>query len=94
MKTIILVLGFMLLVGCALPPHPSRTGIKSMVNTEVYPARGQSTEQMDKDSDECIAWAQKRVPQINNLWWKGDEPERFNNAYTACMEGRGYAVSK
>ena len=59
----------------------------------IYPARGQSQKQLDKDRYECHVWAVGQTgfdPSANNqdLSLKPD----YNRAMGACLEARGYVV--
>lgn len=59
----------------------------------VYPNRGQSEEQRDRDRYECYVWAVDQTgfdpgsgePQVDKA---GD----YRRAMSACLEGRGYTV--
>ncbi|HKI75119.1 MAG TPA: DUF6515 family protein, partial [Pseudomonadales bacterium] len=59
----------------------------------IYPAKGQSQDQLDKDRYECHRWAVSQTgfdPSANdpNLSMKPD----YNRAMSACLEARGYVV--
>lgn len=59
----------------------------------IYPARGQSEQQLSKDRYECHQWAVSQTgfdPSANdqNLSMKPD----YNRAISACLEARGYVV--
>lgn len=59
----------------------------------IYPAKGQSQKQLDKDRYECHVWAVGQTgfdPSANNqdLSMKPD----YNRAMGACLEARGYVV--
>ena len=80
----------------AVVEPPSRA--HQIVNTAeqemiIYPAKGQSQEQLDKDRYECHVWAVSQTgfdPSANNqdLSMKPD----YNRAMGACLEARGYVV--
>jgi hypothetical protein len=59
----------------------------------VYPARGQSTDQAQRDRYECHLWA---VDQTRFDPSMGDadaaQGGEYRRAITACLEGRGYTV--
>jgi hypothetical protein len=61
----------------------------------VYPANGQSDEQIDKDRYECHKWAMNdsgfdpSTQQADSL----SESDRYNRAIKACLTGRGYTIN-
>jgi len=59
----------------------------------VYPARGQSAEQTQRDRYECHLWAVSQTG-VDPSMDQADDSERaeYHRALTACLEGRGYTV--
>ncbi len=59
----------------------------------VYPARGQSAEQTQRDRYECHLWAVSQSG-VDPSMDQADDSERveYHRALTACLEGRGYTV--
>ena len=76
-----LVLIVSLLAGCAHYPPP------------LAPGRGQSAGQQDTDARECDrevhSGASTFVSGVFTAW-----SEKERDGYVACMQGRGYTVSK
>jgi hypothetical protein len=59
----------------------------------VYPAAGQSAEQLSKDRYDCHVWASDQSGYDPTLGaGKKDDAESYTRAFTACMEGRNYVV--
>lgn len=59
----------------------------------VYPNRGQSDEQRDRDRYECYVWAVEQTgfdPAAEDR--EPDEAGDYRRAMSACLEGRGYTV--
>lgn len=54
--------------------------------TIVFPAQGQSNEQMEKDKYDCYQWAQQEAGQY------AQNRDTYNRAHSACLEGKGYTV--
>jgi hypothetical protein len=52
----------------------------------IYPAKGQSAEQMDKDKYECYTWAKQQAADYQK------NRDGYNRSYSACLEGKGYTV--
>jgi hypothetical protein len=75
-------------------------------NLVIYPAKGQSQNQMDKDKSECYSWAKQQTGFDPMRAGSGSQPpppsqpaggERVRGAARgaavgACMEGRGYTL--
>ena len=81
MKTLAIVLVIVLLAGCVHYPPP------------LSPTRGQSSSQLDADARECDRQVHSAASQlVAGLFTAWSEKER--DGYVACMQGRGYAVSK
>jgi hypothetical protein len=62
----------------------------------VYPARGQSRQQLAADRNECHAWAVAQAGYDPNNASTGFQVGRkrldYDRAITACLVGRGYTV--
>jgi hypothetical protein len=59
----------------------------------VYPAAGQSAEQLADDRYDCHVWASDAAGFDPTLGTGSrDEADDYARAFTACMEGRNYAV--
>ena len=62
----------------------------------VYPARGQSQQQLDTDRTECHAWAVAKAgydPNHASTGFQiGQKRLDYDRAIGACLEGRGYTV--
>jgi len=59
----------------------------------VYPAAGQSSEQMAEDRYQCHVWAVDAADFDPTLGAGSvEEAESYGRAFTACMEGRAYVV--
>lgn len=78
------------------PRYRERTVREGQIKSEalyVYPAQGQSADQLASDRDECQTWA---ADQSDYDPAKGAGSRRdarnYGRAFTACMEGRGYVV--
>jgi hypothetical protein len=61
----------------------------------VYPAQGQSEEQVDQDRYECHRWAmdESDFDPTRSQQQSGADQDRYNRALSACLSGRGYTVS-
>lgn len=76
------------------PPSEAHTIVQSAQHEMIiYPAKGQSQKQLDKDRYECHRWAVGQTgfdPSANNpnLSLKPD----YNRAMSACLDARGYVV--
>ena len=70
----------------------------------IYPAKGQTQEQMEKDKSECYGWA-KQQTGFDPMQAQGQQQQAqqqqaandqklsaYNKAYSACLEGKGYTV--
>lgn len=59
----------------------------------VYPAAGQTDEQLAEDRYQCHVWAAD-ASDYDPTQGAGtrDEAENYGRAFTACMEGRDYVV--
>lgn len=64
------------------------------VDLYVYPARGQSEQQLADDRYECHQWAVKesRYDPLDDEY-DADKREEYLRATTACLTGRGYTVN-
>jgi hypothetical protein len=59
----------------------------------VYPAGGQSEEQLADDRYECHVWSVDSTGFDPTLGaGSREEADDYGRAFTACMEGRGYVV--
>ncbi|MEM7705949.1 MAG: DUF6515 family protein [Pseudomonadota bacterium] len=60
----------------------------------VYPAGGQSVEQIDQDRYECHRWAmgESDFDPTRSQQDAGADQDRYNRALSACLTGRGYTV--
>ncbi|HEX6999853.1 MAG TPA: hypothetical protein VF322_17100 [Gammaproteobacteria bacterium] len=59
----------------------------------VYPAAGQSEEQLADDRYECHVWAADESGHDPTLGLGSrEEADAYRRAFTACMEGRDYVV--
>ena len=58
----------------------------------VYPAQGQTDEQMKQDKYECYLWAVDQTGFDPSLTKEGNI-EDYQRAQSACLEGRGYVVN-
>jgi len=59
----------------------------------VYPASGQTEEQLADDRYDCHVWSVDATGFDPTLGaGKREEAENYARAFTACMEGRGYVV--
>jgi hypothetical protein len=71
----------------------AEAGETSGAELYVYPARGQSADQVQRDRYECHLWA---VDQTRFDPSMGDadavQSGEYRRAVTACLEGRGYTV--
>ena len=86
-------------IGINLTPRPgppkqhdrqSRTATKQLF---VYPAEGQSEDQMSEDRYQCHVWASGETGFDPTLGaGTADEADEYGRAFSACMEGRGYVV--
>lgn len=73
--------------------NPKESGIDVLMKSFVYPALGQSDDQLATDRYECHRWAvgETRYDPLNSDQnWEGRE--NYDRAHTACLVGRGYAV--
>ena len=59
----------------------------------VYPANGQSEEQLDQDRYECHRWASGETGFDPVTATDASGRNRYNRAMTACLKGRGYTVN-
>ncbi|HEY8518836.1 MAG TPA: hypothetical protein VIN61_02050 [Gammaproteobacteria bacterium] len=59
----------------------------------VYPAGGQSEQQMADDRYDCHVWAVDESGHDPTLGMgRREEADAYRRAFTACMEGRNYVV--
>ena len=60
----------------------------------VYPAEGQTEEQIDQDRYECHRWAmeQSDFDPTRSQQDSSADQDKYNRALKACLEGRGYSV--
>jgi hypothetical protein len=71
----------------------SRAGDQKALKMYVYPAAGQSAEQLSKDRYDCHVWASDQSGYDPTLGaGKKDDAQSYTRAFTACMEGRNYVV--
>ena len=52
----------------------------------IYPAKGQSDQQQEKDKYQCYEWAKDQASQYQA------HRNTCNRAYAACLVPRGYSV--
>lgn len=66
---------------------------ESAAELYVYPARGQSEDQAQRDRYECHLWAVDQT-QFDPSMGDADASQsgEYRRAMTACLEGRGYTV--
>ncbi len=68
-------------------------GTQKALKMYVYPAAGQSQEQMADDRYQCHVWAVDKSGYDPTLGaGKRDDADNYGRAFTACMEGRNYVV--
>src|SRR5690606_32924464 len=68
-------------------------GAERALKLYVYPAAGQSEEQLADDRYECHVWAAEQSGHDPTLGaGSRREAEEYTRAFTACMEGRNYVV--
>ena len=80
-------------------PRPGREAAKrgepapAMTKLYVYPAAGQSNEQLAQDRYECHTWAADQSGYDPTLG-KGtpEQGSDYSRAFVACLEGRDYVV--
>ncbi len=58
----------------------------------VYPQNGQSEEQQSSDRYECHQWANLQTGFDPTQANGGGNPDDYQRAMKACLEGRGYSV--
>jgi hypothetical protein len=83
----------------ALPPVnssavPAPNGMPA-AQTYAYPAKGQSPQQQANDRYECNRWAISESgydPDLRTHRNPETGPAAYGRAFTACLEGHGYAV--
>ena len=66
---------------------------ESAAELYVYPARGQSEDQAQRDRYECHLWAVDQTqfdPSVGDA--DASQSGEYRRAMTACLEGRGYTV--
>jgi len=86
----------------ALPPGNSNNsnalpapGEAPAAQTYAYPSRGQSPQQQASDRYECNKWAINESgydPDLRSHRNPETGPVAYGRAFSACLEGRGYAV--
>lgn len=77
----------------APPPQGNQIVDAAQEDMIIYPAKGQSQQQLNKDRYDCHVWATNQTgfdPSANNpnLALKPD----YDRAMSACLQGRGYVV--
>ncbi len=71
----------------------SETAPEDVGELIVYPADGQTEEQLDRDRYECHRWSVKETGFDPVTAKNSEGKNRYDRAITACLEGRGYSVN-
>src|ERR1700735_4698733 len=85
-----------LLLAASIPALAQSTTPPGTASTEpvVTPKNGQSPDQIGRDRYDCYVWAKQQSgfdPAQSSS--AGTGPDLYRRAFTACMSGRGYALS-